>query len=319
MHSPLYALSFPAALGAALLLGCPTAQPLPGDSGTPAARSTSALEAPLNAVLVGFTIDDSANAVFADGELEWKGSFAYDAATNTLTRDPTWSGPFPTLFDDGPLSAGGHEPEGATAGDHRWGIAVWAIAPLTGADAYEYGANDKTVANGWLWRGTNGSFAVAAGATEGITAGGLVLPPFGTTDFKVTIDTSALAPPLMLVDAGAAPWDVAAVAVKGSAWMWTEIPLVDDGSHGDEIAFDGKFTFVLSEYVGRGNRFPHSGLLSSGDSVEFVFVFGGMEYKSIAGVAHLAGVEAFTRPAGAALIPSAVTLAANANTHVVVP
>src|SRR5205807_1305280 len=76
---------------------------------------------PAGTIVLGFSVDDSNNKVFADKDMEWKGSMIYDATTNKATFAGDWNGgngPYAPLYDDGPLSQGGHEPEGSKAGDH---------------------------------------------------------------------------------------------------------------------------------------------------------------------------------------------------------
>ncbi len=127
-------------------------------------------------VAVNFTIDDSANQIYESSDgLAWKGSFNYDPATRLLTFDGAWGGPFPMLYDDGPWTEGGHEPEGATADDHVWGITVW--ISNTSEATLEYGAISGSV-NGsdgaWIWEGANGTVTITAGATTAVDATGLV-------------------------------------------------------------------------------------------------------------------------------------------------
>src|SRR5437870_6132320 len=88
---------------------------------------------PAGTVAVNFSVDDTANKVFAAGDLKWKGSMIYDTATNKVTKDDTWGGPYATLFDDGPWTNGGHEPDGATKGDNIWGVTVFVTPPATGS------------------------------------------------------------------------------------------------------------------------------------------------------------------------------------------
>jgi hypothetical protein len=264
---------------------------------------------------IAFTIDDSANGTYTAGELEWKGSFAYDAATGYVTYDGTWTGPFPTLFDDGPSSAGGHEPTGATASDSIWGVVV-KFAPPDADVTFEYGAQNS--GGGWIWQGQNGTVTVPAGSTATIVADGLVIPAFGTIDFRLMIDTNALA----------ANWTFTpgtdTLTVKGSYAAWAEMTLVDDGTKGDPAASDGIYTFVLSENVGAGTSFPHSGLLESGGQPEFVFVIAGVEYKGDIGggtTGALAdGVTADTwDAAGSQWEARTITWATNGNTIITVP
>src|SRR6266568_4216791 len=162
---------------------------------------------PAGTVAVNFSVDDTANKAFAatqsDGasDLWWKGAIAYDPATRKVTYDSTaWSGTatanmWARLYDDGPWTTGGHEPMGAVAGDHKWGITVFATPPATAMQAYDYGLTDgsyeKSYGNGWMWpSGPNGTFTVHAGDTAAITAPGLTIPAFGTTDMQIVIDTT---------------------------------------------------------------------------------------------------------------------------------
>src|SRR5207237_648663 len=126
---------------------------------------------PAGTVAVNFSVDDTANKVFAAGDLKWKGSMIYDTATNKVTKDDTWGG----------------------------------------------------------------------------------------------------------------AWDTSKVTIKGSGWAWSEVTLLDDGTKGDAAAGDGKFTYQLSQYVGAGKKFPHTGLANSGDKPEFIVVFNGKEYKDASG------------------------------------
>jgi hypothetical protein len=73
-------------------------------------------------VAVNFTVDDTANKVYQAGYLQWKGSFVYNPTTRIITFDDTWADPLIPLYDDGPWKSGGHEPVGAVAGDHKWGV-----------------------------------------------------------------------------------------------------------------------------------------------------------------------------------------------------
>lgn len=91
---------------------------------------------PAGTVAINFSVDDSVNGVFAAGELQWKGSMIYDAATRKITEDATWGGPFAPLYDDGPWNVTnattglpGHEPATAVAGDKKWGVTVFMAPP----------------------------------------------------------------------------------------------------------------------------------------------------------------------------------------------
>lgn len=288
------------------------------DAGTDAGN-TSGFQQPAGTVAVNFTIDDTANKVFKTaGDLDWKGSMTIDTTTRKITKSG-WDGPFPTLYDDGPWNAGGHEPAGSTAGDSKWGVTVFATPPATGEDIYEYGAQDHTTM-GWIWRGSNGTFKVASGATAAITATGLTLPAFGNTDVKLVLDTTKLLSSPQADGGAALPWDSSKVEVKGSAWAWTNVELKDDGANGDDTAGDKKYTFILSSAVGAGKVAPHSGLPVSGDKPEFVFVLKGIEYKAADGkTAPTDGVSAFLKVGTGSFTTTTVSNADNGNTIVTVP
>ena len=264
---------------------------------------------PAGAVAVGIIVDDAANKVYGDGQLAWKGTMFYDNSTNLIYPDPTWNGPWPLLYDDGPMSAGGHEPEGAVAGDHKFGAVVFVMPPVTGSTTFEYGIVDQTYqtafGNGWIWLGANGTFTVNAGATADQQVPGMTLKKFGTTDLQVVLDTRNLDP--------SATWDLTTVTVKGSAWAWAEVPLTNDGT--------GKYVFTLSVVAGAGKLFPHTGLLTSGDTPEFVFMLGGKNYVGSSGGASLYGVSAGTKASGANVF-TAATIQVDSlrhNTYITVP
>jgi hypothetical protein len=309
---------------AALLLGLNLAACGSDDDESP--PPPVGFQQPVGTVAVNFAVDDTANQVFGPGELKWKGSMLYDETTRKITFDGTWSGgtglQWAPLYDDGPWNAvnattgqPGHEPAGSVAGDHVWGVTVFATPPATGTQGYEFGLIDvlyeTEFGNGWIWRGTNGTFNVAAGATAPIDAVAtpFVLPAFGTIDMELTVDTGGL---------GAGTW-VPPVAVKGSAWAWGEIVLLDDGALGDAVAGDGVYTFHLSEYVGAGTDRPHTGLLAVGNAPEFIFVFNGVEYKNAGGVAEMTGVDAAVSYTAGTWVPVTIAIAANNNTYFTVP
>lgn len=276
----------------------PTPTPDGGVAGMDA-TTTTGFQKPAGTIALNFSIDDSANKVYttADG-LAWKGSFKYNKDTRVVEKDPSWGGPFALLWDDGPWNMGGHEPAGAVAGDNKWGIAMF-VAPGAMPIEFEYGAIRKSV-NGsdgeWIWNvpGGNGKFSVAPGASADINAVGMALPAFGTTDVRLTIDTSTLAPGFE------AFMPANGVKVKSSAWGWSEQTMVDDGTKGDVTAADGVFTMVLSEFVGEGKPLGRLvGLLKTGDEAQFVFVLGGVEYK-VAGSPPTQGVAVAVKPQGGA-------------------
>jgi hypothetical protein len=292
--------------GADAPLAEPDATPPPVDAGLPDGGFTQ----PSGTIAVSFIVDDRANQVYGPGDLRWKGSMLYHALTRTITYDPAWGSPWPPLYDDGPWDKGsppGHEPKGAVAGDHKWGITVFVTPPTTGsAQSYEYGLTDASYDSkfdsGWCWIGNNGQFAVKAGDTA-ITAKGQTFPAFGTTDLQLTIDTTAL-------DASHT-WDTSVVGVKGSAWSWGLQTLTVDGN--------GKATFTMSNYVGAGHTFDHTGLLSSGQNAEFVFTFTGVEYKD-GGVSLATGITAAVKAAGASgFTPVPIMLNAFKNTYITAP
>jgi hypothetical protein len=275
---------------------------------------------PSGTVAVNFTVDDTANKLFQAGELEWKGSMIYDPATRMVTKDDTWGGPYAPLFDDGPWNVGhtggGHEPIGSTPNDHKWGVTVFVTPPATASTQFGYGLIDAvyqtTFGDGWIWPPPDGSFTVNAGATTPITAEGTTIPLHGTTDFQLILEKANLDP--------GSTWDTSKVEIKGSAWAWGLIELKDDGTKGDAAAGDDKFTFRLSEYVGAGKPFKHSGLLKSGNKPEWNFVLNGVEYKAGDGTALDDGIIAGTKATGATTFTTqTVLVAANKNTYITVP
>ncbi len=226
-------------------------------------------EPPADGVAVSFVVDDSANQTYEAGDgLAWKGSFSVDAQTRVLTYDEEWSGPFAMLWDDGPWDEGGHEPAGATAGDGIWGTTLWMAKAGLPAEL-EYGAI-RGAQNGsdgdWIWPGDNGKVTVTA-ADMAVDAPGLTIAAFGQVDMRLELTTAATT-----------------VEVKGSAWSWLPIALLDDGTQGDSAAGDGMFTFLLSAQQGK-----HDGKLSPGDQPEWVFVLDGLEHPGLTD-----GVTAFS-------------------------
>jgi hypothetical protein len=268
---------------------------------------------PAGTIPVNFSVDDSLNKVYAQGDLEWKGSMIYDKTTRKIVLDTKWGGPWAALWDDGPWNTGGHEPAGSTAGDHKWGITVFATPPaaMGSMDNYEYGLNDApyqtNFGNGWVWKASkNGTFSVANGATMPINAQGQTFLAFGTTDLRLTLDSKNLDK--------ATAWDTSKVGVKGSGWAWGTQTLTDDGT--------GKYIFTLSGSTGAGKMFNHTGLLNSGDKPEFIFVLGagsGKEYKDANGAALPTGVTAEVKPSGGSFTVVPVTIASNKNTTITVP
>lgn len=270
---------------------------------------------PAGTVPVSFSVDDTANKVYMSGQLQWKGELKYESSTRKVTKDSTWGGPFAPLYDDGPWTAGGHEGPGAVANDNIWGITVFATPPVTGSDTYSYGLinvpYETTYGDGWIWTGSNGSVNVAAGAVAPITAPGTALPKFGTTNLQFVINTANLAP---------GTWDLTkGVIVKSSAWSWSQFAMTTTGT--------GVFTLALSDIVGVGKPLAQSGLLKSGNTPEFIFVFGGTagkkdgtEYKLADGTAATAGVTVGTQAQGSTTwVPATISIAANKNSYITVP
>ena len=137
-----------------------------GDSddngGSADAAPTGGFTQPAGTVVVNLIIDDSVNKDWKAGELEWKGQLQFDPATRMGTFNSDWNAEAPgwaLLYDDGPWDQGtpaGHEPKGATKGDHKFGVAVFMTPPATGAPEIkvEYGLRDATntdrMNGGWV-------------------------------------------------------------------------------------------------------------------------------------------------------------------------
>jgi hypothetical protein len=256
-------------------------------------------------VTVCFSVDDTANKVYAGGDLQWKGQFNYSSANGTITYNAGWSGPYPALYDDGPVSLGGHEPEGSAAGDHILGCVAKVRHPVTGSQVYGYGLIDTSApySGGWVWVGSNGSFTIEESSTSPVIAQGMTFDAFGTTDLQVMLDANNLDT--------SHTWSTSTVTIKGTFDSWSEVALTNDGS--------GHYIFTLSDIVGTGKMYPHSGLAYSGDIVQFVFVLGGIQYKSFGGACLMTGVSAQTKPSAGGW--STVTVQAdpiNYNTEVTV-
>lgn len=294
-----------------------------GDKNTYVKVPAAAFVPPADHVAVNFRIDDSANQTYDTTDaLAWKGSFNYDAATRILVKPAGWDGPYPELYDDGPWSAGGHEPADAVAGDHIWGVTVW--VSNAAEVAFEYGAvRNYTAPDGgdWIWnKASNGTFTVTAGATTAIDADGMVIPAFGTVDFKLTLDVSNNGANL---NSGFSSndWTSPPPIIKGTITSWGRVVMVDDGTKGDDTASDGIYTYVLSE-----NKGKNDGLLMSGGEPEFIFVLGGtqssgddgQEYKD-AGNGATEGVMAYTMPDGGAWASQTIAVKGGGNTYITVP
>lgn len=300
-------------------------------SGGDPGGATEGFPQPAGTAAVSFSVDDRLNQVFDPLQLEWKGAMIYDPSTRRAVSDATWAGPYAPLYDDGPwdkrnpaTGQPGHEGRGATANDHILGATVFMKAPATIAEwitfgEVAYGLNDirydQEYGGGWLWPyPENGTFSLDINQRELILPV-LVLPAFGQTDLRLTLDLAQLP----------AGWDTSQVEVKGSAWCWAPVVLSDDGTKGDLVAGDGIFTFVLSWWVGRGHPFNHTGLLASGALPEFIWMLGGVEYKEGGSVALTTGVGAEVLPRGGSWTPLEVLVqqvpndVGARNSYVVVP
>lgn len=240
--------------------------------------------------ILTFEVDDSANQTFGDGEIVWTGSFSWDSKTNTVVHATSWlptDGPYPALYDDGPMSLGGHEREGATKGDHIFSTQV--LFAATADTTIEYGALNEL--GNWMWIGPNGQVPIAKGKTGVVAFPGMKIAKHGNLDLKLTLDTAKL-------NAKMAKWNLKDYAffVKGSMNMWTPIQLLDDGQKGDDKAGDGVLTYQHKLNLGK-----HDGGLSAGDEAQFIFVTtqgdqlpdAGQEYKG-ATEAYKDGVAAWT-------------------------
>jgi hypothetical protein len=197
------------------------------------------------------------------------------------------------LFDDGPWTAGGHEGEGSVAGDHKWGATIFVPTP-TAEETWNYGLADAAFGFGWIWVGNAGAVTIPASSTTPIVATGQTFPPFGTIDLKLQVDLAALDPQFL-----ASTVDLTQPKVKGSKWAWTLIPLTAEGG--------GIYTFLMSDFVGPGKEFSHTGLGETGDQIQFVFTFGATdkEYKVGSSGPPISGVTAWTSPTPGGTLSSA--------------
>jgi hypothetical protein len=182
------------------------------------------------------------------------------------------------------------------------------------AIALEYGAeavaSPTDTAGGWIWRGTNGMITIPANSGEAVNATGLTVPAWGTTDFRLTIDTSTLA-------GGFTYTAGQPLKVKGSAWGWSEIDLAAVTGQA------GVYEFLLGPNVGAGTPRKHSGKLNTGDKPEFVFTINNVEYK-VGGAASAGGVKAYVKAANAATWTEVTIMTytgegANGNTYITSP
>ena len=217
---------------------------------------------PQGSVTLTMRVDDSANRTYGEGDLLWTGSFSFDENTNSVTYATAWQptdGPYPLLFDDGPISEGGHEAEGEVAGDHIFSVAVCYVAEQDRLIAYGVLNDDLR----WIWQGPNGLLEVPANASGRLDAEGLVIEEHGDRDVELTLDLNALHP-----DYATISLETHAIYLKGSMNAWTPVQLLDNGKLGDAVAGDGILTYQHSNYA-----YGHIGLLRPGQEAQFVFVF----------------------------------------------
>jgi hypothetical protein len=236
---------------------------------------------------VTFFVDDTANRTYQSGQIQWKGSLVYQPQTNIIEHDPTWAGeqgPYPVLYDDGPIADGGHERPGATAGDHIFSVEVYVKAAEDFETRFQYGAINEW--SNWIWEGENGEFVLPAGSTGIIEAQGYYIHAFGTYDLIVTLDSAQLNDDFL-------PFDPAVdkVYLKGSMNSWAPRQLLDNGEKSDQAAGDGVYTYHHAENLG-----DHDGMLYAGQHVQFVFMLNQLEYKRIDALSD--GVSAQTNCAG---------------------
>ncbi len=269
----------------------------PGDGGEDVVDP--APERPAGMAALWIAVDDRAAGTYQDGQLKWNGSFEWDEASNTVVFSASWlpdERPYPVLRDDGPLSAGGHEPEGQVAGDGVHSTVVFVDASAE-AVTIEYGVINEL--DNWIWVGPNGTLTVPEGATGSFHAAGLEIEGFGDVDVTLTLDGGAL-DPLVYPDGLPVAAQDAKVYLKGTLTNWAPVLIRDDGRRGDAAADDGIYTYRQSERLG-----AHEGLLSEGQEAQFVWVHLfdpegdvkelGREYKATA-EALPEGVPTFDEP-----------------------
>ncbi len=236
--------------------------------------------------VVTFYVDDSENQTYKDYQMKWNGSFVWDEKSNIAVFSSSWlptDGPFPVLYDDGPISNGGHEMEGAVAGDHIFSTEIYIKPDPENDIVFEYGLINEW--NNWIWEGPNGQFMIEKGFTGKKDAQGIKFHKFGDIDAKILIDMNNIHQDFK----GGSP--IENIFIKGSMNSWTPVQILDDGNNGDDKANDGIYTYIHSKHLG-----DHDGLLYMDQHVQFVFVFNsedGVEYK-VNGDAVTDGVKAYT-------------------------
>lgn len=310
----------PGGIGLALLLcACPPSAGAPDGGAGDGGGSIEPL--PGYAALV-FRVDDKANRSYASGQLFWKGTFQVAdlacAAASPPTRcnevaglpaatrgrivfyDPAWGGvgdgepgPWPQLFDDGPIAAGGHEAPGASAGDRVHSVEAW--TKVDQDTTFEYGLANEDY--NWIWSGPNGSTRVAAGSTDVVEVPTYSIAAWGPIDFKLNFECAGAPASFKAGFPSPCNGSNLKVFVKGTMNSWKPLAMADDGNRGDATANDGVFTYVQSKNLGpHDGRLPDLPGLSLGQHVQFTLVFfdeRGSEYKA-AGKGVADGVAAAT-------------------------
>ena len=236
-----------------------------GGDGTPEAVD-AAPGRPAGTAAIWIVVDDRAANTYQDGQLKWNGSFVWDEAANTVVFSASWlpdERPYPVLRDDGPLSVGGHEPEGQTAGDGVHSTVVFVDAS-EGDVTFEYGVINEL--DNWIWVGPNGTVTVPEASAGSFRSPGLVVDGFGDVDVRITLDGASL-DPLVYPEGLPAGAGEAKLYLKGTLTNWAPVLVRDDGRRGDAAAGDGIYTYQQSERLG-----AHEGLLSVGQQAQFVWV-----------------------------------------------
>lgn len=260
------------------------------DTSSPTDQSGSDWKPPKGYAALEFVVDDTANKTYKDKQLVWNGSFVFDEAKNLVTYASAWQptdGPFPVLYDDGPIDKGGHEPVGSVAGDNVFGVVVF-VKPDADKDLeFEYGIINED--NNWIWEGANGVVTVPKGSNEIIRAKGMTIPKHGSINVKITMDTAKLSGTFKPSD----PSKLPNVYIKGTMTNWGHIQIQDNGGRGDDKADDGILTYVQKEFL---DYSPHMGLLQFKRNMQFVFQFtsiNGREYKDDDDKAIKDGIKAW--------------------------
>ncbi|MBT9560707.1 MAG: IPT/TIG domain-containing protein [Myxococcales bacterium] len=259
-----------------------------GSDGSDATDGTDGLDGvdgdvPEGFVAIAFYADDSRNRSYLDGQIQFTGSFAWDKAKNEITYASSWlpnEREWPKLYDDGPISEGGHEAGGQTKGDGIFSTEVL-FAP-TEETVLEFGALNEF--GNWIWIGPNGQLTVKPGDGGRVVAGGVTFPKFGDRDLRVAIDLAALDSNFASITA-----ETHSVYIKGTMNSWTAVQILDNGKQGDETEGDGIFTYLHSSKLG-----PHDGLVFPGQHVQFVFVFAFKESEPADGQEYKFPVDALT-------------------------